>query len=300
MSNNFPVKNNRLILGTAQLGMVYGVANRTGQPSGEIAREIISKAVHDGVLFFDTAQAYGNSEQILAQSLTKLGCLDKAQVFTKIAPKIDHSDSGAVSLAIKESWKLFGPSFYCCMLHSEELLSKWDYGLGETLIRCRDKDMFRHIGISVYNPDAAKKALLTEGVDFVQLPANILDRRHEEAGVMDLALELGKRIVIRSVYLQGALLLPLDGIPESVKHLRSYIEALIGIAAQYNLSTREAALQFVCKRWANCMVTFGAELPEQVRETISSWGQPISHEAYTALEKQGTHIPLEVIRPDLW
>lgn len=290
----------RLILGTAQLGMVYGIANRTGQPNGGIALEIISKAVQNGILSFDTAQAYGNSEQILAQSLTNLGCLDKARIFTKISPSIDHLDSNAVSLAVKESYKLFGKSFYCCMLHSEIFLDKWGDGLGETLVRCRDKGIFKHIGLSVYNPDFAIKALQTQGIEFIQLPANILDRRHEEAGVLDLAQKLEKTIIIRSVFLQGAFLLPLDGIPEKMKHLRPYIEPLIIVAAKHNLSTKEAALHFIRKRWANCMVTFGAELPEQVQETVSLWEQPIHEEVYEALEKQLVQVPLEIVRPDLW
>jgi len=290
----------RLILGTAQLGMGYGIANKTGQPNHEIARRIVSEAVRNDVLLFDTAQAYGESEQILAQSLTELGCLDKAQVFTKISPTIEHLDSGAVSSAVEKSSKLFGSAFYCCMLHNEELLNKWDLGLGETLLRCRDKGIFQHIGISVYNPESARKALETEEIDFVQLPANILDRRHEEAGVMSLAQESGKTVVIRSVYLQGAFLLSMDELPDSVKNLKSYFEPVVELAIQNNILVRDAALQFVCKRWPNCMVTVGAELPEQVSETVTSFGQTIPDEVLVGLEKQGADIPLEVLRPDLW
>ena len=49
----------RLVLGTAQLGMKYGVANTLGQPSTHVSQKIIDTAVEQGIVCFDTAVAYG-------------------------------------------------------------------------------------------------------------------------------------------------------------------------------------------------------------------------------------------------
>ena len=60
-------KLSRLMLGTVQFGQPYGVANRTGQPTATEVREIVAAAIDGGVNCFDTAAAYGTSEQVLGQ-----------------------------------------------------------------------------------------------------------------------------------------------------------------------------------------------------------------------------------------
>ncbi len=44
-----------LVLGTAQLGMAYGAANRSGQPDAREAELILRSAVSAGVRWLDTA-----------------------------------------------------------------------------------------------------------------------------------------------------------------------------------------------------------------------------------------------------
>jgi hypothetical protein len=58
-----------MTLGTAQLGMDYGVANRTGKPPREIATAIVRAAIAHGVTVLDTARAYGDSEEVLRAAL---------------------------------------------------------------------------------------------------------------------------------------------------------------------------------------------------------------------------------------
>lgn len=58
----------RLMLGTAQLGMAYGVANTAGRPDFRQAVRLIAAAADGGVNCFDTAAAYGDSEVILGRT----------------------------------------------------------------------------------------------------------------------------------------------------------------------------------------------------------------------------------------
>ena len=48
------------MLGTAQLGLAYGVANTTGRPDFHQAVRLIAAAAEGGVNCFDTAAAYGD------------------------------------------------------------------------------------------------------------------------------------------------------------------------------------------------------------------------------------------------
>ena len=74
----------RLMLGTVQFGLPYGVANRTGQPSYAEVRAIMTAAIDGGVNCFDTAAAYGGSEEVLGRALQELGAADRVVVVTKV------------------------------------------------------------------------------------------------------------------------------------------------------------------------------------------------------------------------
>ena len=67
------LKLSKFTLGTVQLGMEYGVANKTGKPSMEKAHEIIGTALSNGVNSLDTAAAYGNSEEVIGEYIKKTG-----------------------------------------------------------------------------------------------------------------------------------------------------------------------------------------------------------------------------------
>ena len=72
----------RLVLGTAQLGMPYGIANKTGQPNMAAAESIVAGVWEGGVREFDTAQAYGESEIVLGKALKSLGIARQAKVIS--------------------------------------------------------------------------------------------------------------------------------------------------------------------------------------------------------------------------
>ena len=52
----------RLTLGTAQLGLRYGIANRAGRPDDATAAALLDRAWDLGIRSFDTARAYGDAE----------------------------------------------------------------------------------------------------------------------------------------------------------------------------------------------------------------------------------------------
>src|SRR5262245_34278359 len=57
----------KLVLGTVQLGINYGINNSTGKPSREIAQHILKKAQQSGIQIIDTAEGYGDAIDIIAE-----------------------------------------------------------------------------------------------------------------------------------------------------------------------------------------------------------------------------------------
>ena len=62
------MKVSRLVLGTVQFGMNYGVANTHGKPSYETVKDILRKALDNGITTLDTAAGYGDSEEVIGVS----------------------------------------------------------------------------------------------------------------------------------------------------------------------------------------------------------------------------------------
>lgn len=187
---------NRLVLGTAQLGFAYGIANTAGQPNQPLATEIVGAALDGGIIEFDTAQGYGDSEKVLGASFEELGCANYVEVVSKVGTEL-LSNSVVLADSINCSLeRLKINSLQSLLLHQEDSLRMWDKGLRETVYSCLNQGLIRSVGISVYDPEIALRALGTDGIDLVQIPSNLFDRRFERAGVFDFAQKLGKNSML--------------------------------------------------------------------------------------------------------
>ena len=82
--------NKYLVLGTAQLGMAYGISNLVGKPSFDTARDIVAEAYDCGIREFDTAQVYGNSEQVLGMLLASSITLKTFNTQFKMGKMLDN------------------------------------------------------------------------------------------------------------------------------------------------------------------------------------------------------------------
>ena len=77
----------KLILGTVQFGLNYGIANSEGKPDLSKVRSILRRAVDHGIRVLDTAAAYGDSETVIGTLLGEDPALKRHfQVVSKIPP----------------------------------------------------------------------------------------------------------------------------------------------------------------------------------------------------------------------
>lgn len=291
----------KLVLGTAQLGMDYGIANKNGRPDQEEANEIIRKAWQGGIRQFDTAQGYGESEAALGKAINKLGYSDKALVISKFDPRLNHLDKKKMSEALDESLaRLCIPSLYGILLHREALLDLWARGLGHILKDFISQGKVKHIGVSFYSPAGALKATKIKTIEIMQIPANILDRRFEMAGVLDMAFQRQRKIYIRSVFLQGLILMKKNEIPKNMVYARPAIASLEKIADKFGMERGEIAVGYLKNKIPEAHLVFGAESSTQVRKNIHWWKKDIPAELMAALDGEFPNISEKILRPDLW
>jgi len=293
--------NNCLVLGTVQLGLPYGIANTTGQPDQSEANAIIKAAWENGIYEFDTAQGYGVSEEVLGNALMKLGVNREAKIITKFHPDINLSDADAVIRAVDQSLtKLKTENLSGILLHREDTLVNWDNGLKETIKRLLAAGKIKQAGISVYSPQKALQALNTEGLDIIQLPTNILDRRFEDAKIFEIAWEKSKKVYIRSIYLQGLLLLRKIDIPEKMSFVKTALVKVESLCNKMNLSRQELAMGYVKAAFPDARVIFGAEKKEQIRDNIAVWNKQYGSALVAEVRCLFNDCEERILNPTLW
>jgi len=291
----------RLVLGTAQLGYPYGIANKAGQPEQAVANAIIREAWNQGIKEFDTAQGYGVSEKVLGKAFFELGISSEARIITKFHPDLEHLEESVLSDALNQSLKRLGvSSLFGIMLHREEMLSLWDNGLGEILHGFVLSGRIEKIGISVYSPDKAVQALITESINLVQLPTNILDRRFENSGVFELADKKGKMIYIRSIFLQGLILMEPAEIPEKMCFARPVVEKIECLLNEFGFSRQEMAMGYIKSEMPNARVIFGVETPEQVMENVEACKKKMPDSLGSKVRALFANVDEQILNPSLW
>jgi len=205
---------NRLVLGAAQLGMPYGIANKYGQPCAEIAETLIKNAIVNGVVWIDTARAYGDSESMLSRVLAD-GWEGRAKVITKLSPLANcpvGADKVTVDAFVDGSVyrSLYELGLGCIdvlLLHRAAHLYEYQ---GQIWNRLREHAMGGRItalGVSVQTPEELMYVLAFKNVEHIQLPFNILDWRWDPAisKVIEAKSKRKLTVHLRSIYLQGLL-----------------------------------------------------------------------------------------------
>ncbi len=290
-----------MVLGTAQLGMPYGIANRQGLPSPAQAREIINAAWDSGVRFFDTAQAYGQSESVLGEAFKALDIAQEARVISKLSPEVDPANEDLLLQSIEKSCTVLGVErLWGMMLHRADWLSAWDTGPGPALRAAKHQSILVHIGVSAYTTTQARAALEQPEVDIIQVPVNAWDHRMLAEGIISLADKKRVCCFTRSVFLQGLLTMSpaavRDRLPEAYEAALHWHR----FAQQYNMTPQQAAVAFA--RSLGTPLVIGAETVQQVLDNAALLQQaPLDR--MLAEELNRTMAPLVTERitdPSLW
>ena len=254
----------RLVAGTAQLGMNYGIANDSGSPLLCSAIEVVEAELDCGVRFFDTAQAYGASEAFLGKALREFGATSDAHVISKLDPSLLPTDSRAVLHSVEKSVERMGGPLWAMLLHRPEWLSAWNRGLGTALREAQRLGLVRYLGASVYSPEEARRVLEHEAMEIVQAPASAWDQRLFQSGVFRESAGRNKLCFVRSIFLQGLLTLPPEAVAARLTFAQGAAERWAELVAHTSFSAAELAVR--CALALPAPIVIGMEAAHQVRE----------------------------------
>jgi len=303
----------RMVLGTAQFGLIYGITNQVGQPDQTLVNEMVSIAIANGVQFFDTARAYGNSEYAVGRALSG-GLASRIGLITKLSPLDGCSDDAShdtvaafVERSVYQScYALEVSKLDVLMLHRAYHLNAWGGVVWETLRRFKVDNVINRLGVSVQTPDEALEALDFQDVEFLQVPYNILDHRWG-AVIQKISVIRQQRplvIHVRSALLQGLLCTDEDALWRRANCLNSseIISWLSDQAKKYSGGdVTELCLRFVVSQsWVDGVVV-GVETKQQlITNLITTTKRPWDTQEIERIIDSRPHVAEMTLNPAAW
>ena len=303
---NFTVKNgykiSELTLGTVQLGLPYGVNNSKGMPSFEESSTILETALSNGIVSFDTARAYGESEAVLGKFFANNNA-EKTIITKALFTDVDKSAvKDTLFEMVCDSMRKIGiEKLPFLKLHNESMLIKYGDTIISALHDLKREGLVGGIGASF--SDKSRLLELTDGCGFdcIQLPANIFDNEMIIDGTIKKLSDSGSIVFVRSIYLQGLFFKDTNDLPEKIKCAKEPLEKLRALARDTGISMAELAVTFIRDTEGITSLLMGCDTPAQLIESVSLINSPkIQDDVMKEALKIAEDIPPIVIRPWEW
>ena len=266
----------KLILGTVQFGMPYGVLNTLGhQPGFEDVVSMLDYAWENKIRTLDSAIAYGIANQRIAEYHQKTK--RRFNVINKIIrnPLRSLDEFKSVKISMKEELRQMDlPHFEVIMLHYAPSVCKpfsheHFYSLVEEGIALK-------IGLSISTE--ADYRLVEKDFQFnvIQLPLNILNQLLIPDSFLSELKNKGIEIHARSIFMQGLLASENPYLPEYLQALNPYLMKIKSLAVEHTMSLKTMALTFLMENKHVDKIVFGVQSTQELVEILDSFNE-ISH-----------------------
>ena len=285
----------RLVLGTAQFGFKYGVANQVGLVREVDAGEILAAAWNLGVRTLDTAVSYGKSEQVLGNAgVTNWEIITKVPSIPQDCHNVNTWMKDQVQLSLD---KLGINHLYGVLLHRpDQILEEKGPQIIDALRDIKSLGLAKKIGVSIYNPLELNRLAPLFKFDLVQAPMNIFDQRLINSGWARKLKDHDVEIHIRSVFLQGLLLMPQHDRPLKFRKFQSIWSEWDSWLLSKNLTPLQACLKYVLSFKEVDKLVIGVDSKNQLMEIVSlaAGMQSPSHPQWSK------GLPETLINPSMW
>jgi aryl-alcohol dehydrogenase-like predicted oxidoreductase len=284
----------KLALGAVQFGLEYGIANQSGRVRPEDVKSILENALAQGVDTLDTAIAYGNSESAIGQAGA-----GNWRIVTKLPAISDGCNdvAGWVEAQIEGSLERLGiGQLHAVLLHRpEQLLGKLGRSLAAALEDLKEQGITRKIGVSVYGPEQLDSLMSEMQFDLVQMPLNILDRRFVESDCTKKLKTRGVELHVRSVFLQGLLLMRPAQRPEKFARWQPVWAEWARWLDETGLTPLQGCLGYALGVEEVDKVVVGVDSVKQLQEIFVA-----SHSPLPSLPNWPQPLDADLINPSRW
>ncbi len=257
----------KLCLGSAQFGSNYGIANEKGMVSEKNAKAILDLAKSKNIKLIDTAVAYGDSEVFLGEA-----GVNDFDVVSKI-PKLELGSKSCSSWTEDHIYgslkRLQVERLYAMLVHdANDLTGPHAEDVYSALVSARDEGLIKKIGVSIYHPSQLMDIFEKFKIDIVQAPANLLDTRLFESTVLSYLNDTKVELHVRSVFLQGLLLMDEFRRPNKFNKWKNLWDCLDKLVIDLNLSMKEMCIRYIASIYPNAVMVVGLDNLAQMSEIL--------------------------------
>ena len=286
------INTKKLILGTVQLGMQYGINNNIGKPKIQEAFRILNLAKDSGISMLDTAESYGDAIKIIGKyHSNETYRFDIISKF-KFIPGIDLKKNVEETIKATHTDYLFA-----YLLHDAHFLS--ENSVKESFVYLKSIGLIKNSGVSIYTNHQFEKAISTDCIDIIQIPYNILDNENQRGKLIRQAKLKGKQIHVRSVFLQGLFFMPEDKLPKKLYPLKKYLLKINQLCKKFNVSKESAALNYSVNNNLIDGVLTGVDSSFQLLKNIEATSQKNPAEVTSLINKIIVK-EIELLNPVNW
>ena len=260
---------NKLSLGTVQFGIEYGIANKIGKVDRKNVAAILKEAKESGISSIDTAISYGQSEEVLGQA-----GVENWKVITKLpeVPEDCENITQWVRSSIENSLNRLKLKYIeGVLLHRPmQLLDADKKSLWAELNQLKKEGLVGKIGFSIYTPDELDSLWGEYKPDIVQVPYNIFDRRIKTTGWLKRLSSSNVEVHIRSIFLQGLLLIDKAHRPKQFNNWSSLWNCWDCWLKVNKITPLQGALAFAFSEDSVKRVIVGMDSEVQLKEILSA------------------------------
>jgi aryl-alcohol dehydrogenase-like predicted oxidoreductase len=284
----------KIVLGTVQLGLNYGINNNLGKPDKAESNKILDLAFVKGIRLLDTAEAYGDSQEIIGDY--HKGSINKFDVITKLSSQ--RAFENLTSRIVDDLNALNASSLYCYMFHSYSDFKLHYNGYKNEIRSLKDSGIIKKNGVSIYTNEEMNDSLNYD-IDLIQLPFNLLDNYTQRGDLIKKARDKGIEVHTRSAFLQGLFFKEIDDLPTSLIELAAPLNSLKEIAKRYKITMGELALSYVMQQKEIDKVLIGVESVDQLERNINSVSYQIPDEAVKEIDNIKVD-KIQLLNPAKW
>lgn len=216
---------------------------KDGVSDVEQTSKMVDMFLEAGFTYFDTAWAYGDSEDTIRQALVERYPRDSYQLATKNAAWINCKTAEEAQKQLEISLERTGAGYFdFYLLHNlGEMRTHYfdDYDMWNWGLQMKEKGLIKHLGFSFHSTPEELEELLKAHpeAEFVQLQINYGDWENpaiQSRGVYEVARKYGKPVVIMEPVKGGMLANPPQSVQEIFKKVdpeASYASWAIKFAA---------------------------------------------------------------------
>lgn len=289
----------KLILGTVQLGVDYGINKK--KPTLDQSLEILNYCIKNNINTFDTAQDYGDCEEIISNITNKnVNIITKINFHSKDKNLIDYYlilekvNKSLLNLKVK--------SLHTLLLHRFDDFKNKD--LVNDLFKIKNNGLINHIGVSVYTVEEAIEVLKDERFTVIQIPFNYLDNQWNNEEFKNLIKKRNEvEIHVRSIFLQGILVNEYKYWPKITGFdFEPIYNKITNLCQKYNLTKLELVVGFIKSvKWIDS-VLFGVDNIEQLKENIDLYKNTneLNQNILRECKQLFSDVPNELVNPVLW